>query len=450
MGAFPLPPEEVGGRAVGGTGRTTGRLVVMQGAFGERSGLRDERLREPLALRTPLLVTAVVLEGGWVAAFVERSHVPVPTSVLALIGTGLLILDAFAFASTVLTRRGTVGLEPALVRSPDDGIDLDDEDGAQDERRRSVREMSPAQRAGATVARVGRATGGTPAVTLVRVGHSGVELLLDDEATAPLPGFEPLETWRTWRLVEDDLDDDSACDVEIDELGSDVDGTYFAPRHEVGESTTHLVVIADGGEVVVEPYGLRLRPPSPGHGAPDAAAVGAGSRPSSDASPPQVAVTALDADEEDVLDDAWPSDDLRMEDPLDAALEVRKPDLQAAATAPTTPTDDPCEPDRDDWLIPPGAVEVRLLREVPDLVGALVGPASPAAIEFVAYLASHGHRATTPRLRDSLGTVRTRLSRSGKTVWTAAGAARQCLGEERLPRASGNDAYVLADEVTCD
>ncbi|MDA8313043.1 MAG: hypothetical protein M0Z46_20995 [Actinomycetota bacterium] len=422
----------------------------MQEAFADRSDLREERPHQPLALRPALLLPAALVEGGWLAAFVERARLPVPTSVLALIGTGLLILDAFAFASTVRTRRGGIEPGPAFLPAADDGTG-EDEDRDLDEGPATARGMRPARRAGAAVARVRRSTPDAPAVTLVRVGGSGVELLLDEEAGAPLPGFAPLETWRTWRLVEDDLEDDAPFEVEleVEELGSDEDGTYFAPRQEAGERTTRLVVVADGNEVVVEPYGLRLRPPERLERVPEPTEPGTASRSSAEPSP-TTTVTALDAEAGDVLEDAWPADDLFAEHPLERASDVRAPALPIAATARTTPAAEPFEPERDDWLIPPGAVEVRLLREVPDLVGALVAPASPAAVEFVAYLASHGHRATTPRLRDSLGTARTRLSRSGKTVWSAAGAARQCLGEERLPRASGNDAYVLADDVSCD
>ena len=171
--------------------------------------------------------------------------------------------------------------------------------------------------------------------------------------------------------------------------------------------------------------------------------------PPSPVPPPARAVpNALDADEEDVLSDAWPTEDALVGVPVPEEIEEQSGASRAEPT--TSRTVAPFDVDRDDWLVPPGAVEVRLLREVPDLIGALVAPASPAAVEFVAYLASHGNRATTPRLRDSLGTARTRLSRSGKTVWSAAGAARQCLGEARVPRASGNEIYVLADDVSCD
>jgi hypothetical protein len=90
-------------------------------------------------------------------------------------------------------------------------------------------------------------------------------------------------------------------------------------------------------------------------------------------------------------------------------------------------------------LVPRGKVEVRILRELPDLVGELLAAATPAAVDLVAYLATHGHRASTARLRDSIGTQQVQASRAGKTVWSAAGAAgtrtgppAHCLGQSAL------------------
>lgn len=101
-------------------------------------------------------------------------------------------------------------------------------------------------------------------------------------------------------------------------------------------------------------------------------------------------------------------------------------------------------------LVAPGVVEARLLRDVPDLVGALVAPPTTAAVELVAYLATHQHRATTARLRDALGTVHQDASRAGSTVWAAAGGVRRCLGPALFPIATGNQHYVLSESVTCD
>ena len=101
-------------------------------------------------------------------------------------------------------------------------------------------------------------------------------------------------------------------------------------------------------------------------------------------------------------------------------------------------------------LVAPGPVEVRILREVPDLTGEVVGDPTPSAVEFVAYLALHGYRAPTSRLKEALGTERSRGSRSVAGIWRAAGEARQALGPELVPAASPQQAYQLAEEVSCD
>ena len=100
--------------------------------------------------------------------------------------------------------------------------------------------------------------------------------------------------------------------------------------------------------------------------------------------------------------------------------------------------------------VPPGPVEVRILREVPDLVGELHEEPTAGAVEFVAYLALHGYRAAPARLKETLGTPRSQASRSGKSVWTAAGAARRAIGPDLVPAASGNQLYLLSKEVSCD
>ncbi len=196
-----------------------------------------------------------MLEAGWLAAFLERSHLPVPTSVLALVGTGFVILDAFAFASTVRTRYGTT--DPELDAAFDSRLAVEAQ-GDDDDAACTTPSVLAAQRASGAVALLRRAAPAAPAVTLVRVGDSGVELLLDAEAPASLPGFEQLETARTCRLMEDDLEGERPGDVELEELGSDEDGTYFTPRDEVEGVVTRLVVVADGDDVVVEPYGGRV------------------------------------------------------------------------------------------------------------------------------------------------------------------------------------------------
>jgi hypothetical protein len=92
---------------------------------------------------------------------------------------------------------------------------------------------------------------------------------------------------------------------------------------------------------------------------------------------------------------------------------------------------------------------VRILREEPDLVGELHGEPSAGAVEFVAFLALHRYRAAPARLRAALGTPRSQASRSGKTVWTSADAARRALGPDLVPAASANHLYLLSEQVTC-
>ena len=101
-------------------------------------------------------------------------------------------------------------------------------------------------------------------------------------------------------------------------------------------------------------------------------------------------------------------------------------------------------------LPPPGHFEVRILREHPDIVGDVLSTPAGNAVQFVAYLVTHGGSATTSRLRDALGAYRLDESKADKTVWSAASAARQALGSERIPNASGIQRYEIAGDVTCD
>lgn len=110
----------------------------------------------------------------------------------------------------------------------------------------------------------------------------------------------------------------------------------------------------------------------------------------------------------------------------------------AALPAPETP------------LPQPGVFEVRLLRPIPDLVGDLPDQVPSAALRLIAYLAAHGGKATTNRLRDALGSYRQDDSRASQTIWHAATQARKTIGAERIPRAINREHYSLADDVTCD
>ncbi len=242
-----------------------------------------------------------------------------------------------------------------------------------------------------------------PEISLLRVGTSGVEMLLTAPCPDVPPGFEPLEDGAALRLDPSiTLDDLEATahgdggDGRLVAIGSDPDGTYFrddpaSPPHRRPAVGADLVHVDDGDAVVLEPYGLRL-------------ARTTGIPTTSGRSTDRERIAARLADEE--------------------------------------PSGLP--------LVAAGAVEVRILRELPDLVGAVTGDASAAAVEFVAYLAAHRHRATAARLRDALGTPRSPGSQAASTIWAVAGAARKVLGPDRLTSANGSQPYRLADDVSCD
>lgn len=283
-----------------------------------------------------------------------------------------------------------------------------------------------------------------PDVALARVGHHGVEILLVSPLGVAPDGFELLDDGRTLRSLEEGIpagdDDEGRGALEL--LGSDDVGHYFAraetatfadalPQSEA-KGASGLLILENSGGVVVEPYGLHLARP---------AVTSLPSFESAGDSDIAVVDESLEgACAEGVLSQARPSDGRRRDD-ADAILH----DAPGGTDGSGQLDDALLTP-----LVAPGVVEVRILREEPDLVGELRAPTNAPAVEFVAYLATHGHRATTARLQDSLGTARSRQSRSTKTVWTAAGAARQALGEEMVPAASGNQVYLLSPAVTCD
>lgn len=263
-----------------------------------------------------------------------------------------------------------------------------------------------------------RTTEAVPEVLLVRVGDEGIELLLREPVEVPPSGFQLLDAGWGLRPVGDATaatpeavpdGDGEAGAAEVVELGSDADGTYFAPggtavvtadgRHDLADGAgPAILVVREPHGIVIEPFGLRLSPPGQ-----DQSLARAGEQ---------------------------------VEDSGEAALRVVE-DL--------SPGNEPDGP-----LVAAGRVEVRILREDPDLVGELLVPPSAPAVEFVAYLATHDHRATTARLRDCLGTAKSLTSRSSKTVWSAASDARRALGEGLLPPSSGTQPYVLSNEVSCD
>ena len=299
-----------------------------------------------------------------------------------------------------------------------------------------------------------------PDIAVLRVGAAGVELLLHAPCpVAPAP-FRPSAGGLVWSLDPSvELEDLTELgrgvrlspDIEpapLVEIGSDEEGSYFArdagivtlrlgdeglgelhdelPSFGSGDRQATsmglfgapLVVVERGEQLLLEPYGIPL-PVSPESPLPP---------------PPQPT-------------DKAPSTPVHHPEPetKDAGAEDVEPlALEADGTRAKV------DPSTRALLVPAGPVEVRILREEPDLVGELHGEPSAGAVEFVAFLALHRYRAAPARLRAALGTPRSQASRSGKTVWTSAGAARLALGPDLVPAASANHLYLLSEQVTCD
>ena len=266
-----------------------------------------------------------------------------------------------------------------------------------------------------------RALDPVPELVLVRPGPLGVELLLAaPRGEAPAP-FRAVGDGAVWLLPtasepgDRDAPEDAGAAVTL--LGTDTGGAYFAPATlDTDDAPSGITVVESGAGVFLEPYGLWLDDST------DGPVTG-------DEGVDEEVADPLDSCAGDGFAEEWPASSDEVPSSLD--------EPGTSAGGPTS-------------AVPPGVVEVRILREEPDLVGAVVEEPSAAAVEFVAYLATHRHKATTARLQDSLGTARSVASRSTKTVWSAAGAARRCLGEELVPAAAGNQVYVLGDAVTCD
>jgi hypothetical protein len=282
----------------------------------------------------------------------------------------------------------------------------------------------------------------TPEIAVIRVGEAGVELLLHAPCpTAPEP-FEVKASGLLWLVgptvtLKDLLEKAISAQCErpiLVGLGTDEEGSYFSPKEDLpiirledGEFGPFcdriewigidrdqgarspalfgapLVLVEHNDAVLIEPFGLQLNKASE--------AVEPSFPPAAPTS------TEVPPDAEDALDHAQ--------------LDIELQPLRLA-------------------LVPPGPVEVRILRESPDLVGRLLEEPRAEAVEFVAYLATHQFRTSTTRLRDALGTPRAKVSQSTKTVWNAASSARRALGTQLVPPASGNQLYVLGDVVSCD
>jgi hypothetical protein len=298
-------------------------------------------------------------------------------------------------------------------------------------------------------------------LAVLRVGERGVELLLHQPLPDAEPPFQSEAGGFVWTaapsLSLDELVEfgrrleEPEVSASLVEIGRDDDGTYFVDQSQATwvrleeESQDVLedrlpaaelkradlsssfgapvVVLQRGNDLLLEPFGLLFDTSSRASGrleGPIDDALLASSRPSDD--------TESIGESEIVADDG--------EEHESANAPKRRAEFG--------------EPVAGNPLLRPGPVEVRILREGPDLVGKLEEEPSPAAVEFVAYLCLHNYRATTSRLKEALGTERSRGSRSVAAIWRAAGEARHALGPEIVPAASPQQAYQLSDQVSCD
>jgi hypothetical protein len=295
---------------------------------------------------------------------------------------------------------------------------------------------------------------------VVRVGNCGVELLFHEPIPVAQAPFRSQAGGFVWSVAASITLEELAeigrpalgadPSASLAEIGRDEDGTYFVEEKsfthvrlddlEIGEDHdawpesarsartntfgAPLVLVEESGELLLEPLGLSLVAPSSRYESPDGASA------------------------ETLDDNALPVETRLDEESLDLPLDPDGTEVGSVADpSETAPPAIRVEPAR---LVPPGPVEVRILREVPDLAGEVMSDPTPSAVEFVAYLALHGYRATTSRLKEALGTERSRRSRSVSAIWRAAGEARQSLGPGFVPAASSQQAYQLAEEVSCD
>jgi hypothetical protein len=97
-----------------------------------------------------------------------------------------------------------------------------------------------------------------------------------------------------------------------------------------------------------------------------------------------------------------------------------------------------------------GAVEVRILRALPDLVGDVDQDAvSPVAVQIAAFLVLHGRKTVSSKLQDVLALYKPDDSRRRQTVWNQIALARAGIGSKYFPPAT-NRPYILSAEVSCD
>ncbi|HTX00133.1 MAG TPA: LysM domain-containing protein [Acidimicrobiales bacterium] len=349
-----------------------------------------------------------------------------------------------------------------------------------------------------------------PAVSLVRAGPLGVELLLDQPSMAAPEGFVAAEGGRTWRLdpslslaeLRAAAGDAQPYLAVLVPVAEDADGSYLVAcgpgeslsvrgsedemRRGLGAIWAHLTHAPWGeicffkvgaasfpgseqlSELSVEVVGGLAegmqRAPLWRAGLPDAQPVVIVEDPGladevRAAAPGIVAVvgTMLEADR--LL---WYEEGNVTIEPLGLTLPALLPSagelaavarIAAAASAtPSVPLEDLSKlpaPSAD--LPAAGPVEVRLLRPVPDLVGDVdEAKVHPEVVQVVAYLALHNYKATTNKLRDVFGRYKREESRATRTIWNATSHTRNVLGPERFPPALGGKPYTLDTSVTCD
>jgi hypothetical protein len=343
-----------------------------------------------------------------------------------------------------------------------------------------------------------------PRVNLVRAGPLGIELLLESEATTVPGDFSSAGNGRVWRLdpalrleeIEAKVNSSIAPYLPVLVRVGDDNGAIFYVAARSGESigiagddvtdTMSRIV----SQLVTSPWsestvyrlgegaflGAEVLPPisfDPERGLQEvesnARGIGDEERPliivATDRGLAELARsrlgaavligTSIQADhvlyrsgDSVTIEPAGLSVQLELAELLFDDARVRLQELASDRDADDSETAE--EPEVAKLMPPQGVIEVRILREHPDVVGELSAPPSGAAVQFVAYLATHGGKASTSRLRDALGAYSRESSRTTATVRAAAGAARQSIGSDRLPNASANQQYELSTDVTCD
>ena len=294
-----------------------------------------------------------------------------------------------------------------------------------------------------------------PDIAVLRVGAAGVELLLHAPCpVAPAP-FRASAGGLVWSL------DPSVELGDLIELGRGVrlsPGAEPAPLVEIGTDEEGSYFAREAGIVT-----LRLDDEGPGELHDELLSFGSGDRQATSMGLFGAPLVVVERREHVLLEpygipltaspeSSTPAEPQPIEEvPIELVLrsDPEPEDLDAVVLEgcnPRATIDRPTQV----LTVPPGPVEVRILRELPDLVGELHEEPTAGAVEFVAYLALHGYRAAPSRLKEMLGTPRSQASRSSKTVWTSAGAARRALGPDLVPAASGNQLYLLSKEVSSD